>query len=344
MQPKVSIVVPCWGVEKYLNKCVESLVNQTLKDIEIILVDDVSPDRVPEMCDEWAEKDSRIKVIHKQKNGGLGYARNTGLEYATGKYVTFCDSDDIVEPKTYEFCYNVAEKHQLDVVRFNYDRFSYDVPEVQINEAYQLCTEKPILRQYAISTWGAIVGEKDYTTKIANTGSSCMGVYNREFLLKNNLRLKSERIILSEDYEFNYHVYNCAERIALTSNVFYHYFVNPNSLTTSTKNNQVDRAIVFSKMMTDNMLADGYDAEVARIQPMAYTITWLRTQQKYVMLSNMSVKEKKAWFNENVSKDYVKEAYNSYPLDRLPFKHRLSFLLSCWKQYWLSYVLVLLKG
>ena len=76
---KVSIVVPCWGVEKYLDRCVESLINQTLREIEIILVDDESPDRVPEMCDEWAKRDNRIKVIHK-KNGGLGMACNSGLE------------------------------------------------------------------------------------------------------------------------------------------------------------------------------------------------------------------------------------------------------------------------
>ena len=99
--PKVSIIVPCWGVEKYLDRCVESLVNQTLKDIEIILVDDESPDRVPVMCDDWAKKDSRIRVIHK-KNGGLGFARNSGLDIATGEYVTFCDSDDYIEQEAYE--------------------------------------------------------------------------------------------------------------------------------------------------------------------------------------------------------------------------------------------------
>lgn len=93
MKPKVSIIVPCYNVEKYLDQCMNNLVNQSLQEIEIILVDDGSPDRVPEMCDEWAMKDNRIKVIHK-KNEGLGYARNSGLEIAMGEYVTFVDSDD----------------------------------------------------------------------------------------------------------------------------------------------------------------------------------------------------------------------------------------------------------
>ena len=98
---KVSIIVPIYNVEKYLHRCVDSIINQSHKDLEIILVDDESPDKCPEMCDEYAKQDSRVKVIHK-KNGGLGYARNSGLEIATGEYVAFIDSDDYVEPDMVE--------------------------------------------------------------------------------------------------------------------------------------------------------------------------------------------------------------------------------------------------
>ena len=83
MIPKVSIIVPVYNVENYFDRCINSLINQTLREIEIILVDDESPDNCPEMCDKYAEKDSRIKVIHK-KNGGLGFARNSGLDIAAG--------------------------------------------------------------------------------------------------------------------------------------------------------------------------------------------------------------------------------------------------------------------
>ena len=83
---KVSIVVPIYNVEKYLEQCIDSIINQTLKDIEIILVDDGSPDNCPKMCDNYAKKDSRIKVVHK-KNGGLSSARNAGIEVATGDYI-----------------------------------------------------------------------------------------------------------------------------------------------------------------------------------------------------------------------------------------------------------------
>ena len=93
MEPLISVIVPVYGVEAYLNQCIDSILAQTHKNLEIILVDDGSPDRCPTICDEYARKDSRVRVIHK-KNGGLSDARNAGLEIATGEYIGFVDSDD----------------------------------------------------------------------------------------------------------------------------------------------------------------------------------------------------------------------------------------------------------
>ena len=92
MKPVVSVIIPVYNVEQYLDTCLQSIRNQSLRDIEIILVDDGSPDRCPEMCDNYARTDSRIRVVHKE-NAGLGYARNTGLDYACGQWVCFVDSD-----------------------------------------------------------------------------------------------------------------------------------------------------------------------------------------------------------------------------------------------------------
>ena len=113
--PKVSIIVPVYNVEKYLDRCMSSLLNQTLKDIEIIMVDDESPDNCPQLCDEYARKDERVKVIHK-KNGGLGLARNSGLEIATGEYVAFVDSDDFVDINMYQELYSTADSYDSDIV------------------------------------------------------------------------------------------------------------------------------------------------------------------------------------------------------------------------------------
>ena len=99
--PLISVIIPVYKVEKYLDQCVESIVDQTYRNLEIILVDDGSPDRCPEMCDAWAKKDSRIKVVHKA-NGGLGDARNAGVAMATGDYFGFIDSDDWCEPDMFQ--------------------------------------------------------------------------------------------------------------------------------------------------------------------------------------------------------------------------------------------------
>ena len=100
MSELISIIVPVFKVEKYLKRCVESIRNQTYPDIEIILVDDGSPDACPQICDQYAQEDARIKVIHKS-NGGLSDARNCGIDAARGKYIGFVDSDDYIHPEMY---------------------------------------------------------------------------------------------------------------------------------------------------------------------------------------------------------------------------------------------------
>jgi glycosyltransferase involved in cell wall biosynthesis len=115
MKPIISIIVPIYNVEKYLDRCITSLRNQTLKNIEIILVDDGSPDNCPNLCDKYAQQDYRIKVIH-QKNKGLGLARNAGIDIAQGKYIAFVDSDDYVSTKMYEQLYNESLKQDFDII------------------------------------------------------------------------------------------------------------------------------------------------------------------------------------------------------------------------------------
>ena len=111
----ISVIVPIYRVEEYLNQCIESIVNQTYQNLQIILVDDGSPDRCGEMCEEWARRDKRIEVLHK-KNGGLSDARNAGLAIATGDCIAFVDSDDWIEPTMYEAMLSVLAKENADLV------------------------------------------------------------------------------------------------------------------------------------------------------------------------------------------------------------------------------------
>lgn len=114
MNELVSVIVPVYNVEKYIKKCLNSIINQTYKNLEIILVDDGSPDNCPQICDEYAKKDSRIKVIHKA-NGGLSDARNAGVAASTGEYIGFVDSDDYIEPNMYERLYELINENNADI-------------------------------------------------------------------------------------------------------------------------------------------------------------------------------------------------------------------------------------
>lgn len=132
MNELISIIVPVYKVEKYLDKCIASIVNQTYKNLEIILVDDGSPDNCPEICDKWAEKDSRIRVIHQSNMGG-GAARNTALDTATGSLIGFVDSDDYIAETMYEYLYSLL-KTGADIAECDYIKVSDNCETFNGNE------------------------------------------------------------------------------------------------------------------------------------------------------------------------------------------------------------------
>ena len=116
--PTVTVIIPVYKVERYLDACVESVVRQSYADLEILLVDDGSPDRCPALCDAWAEKDPRIKVIHRE-NGGLSAARNSGIDAAKGEFLLFVDSDDLLEPDAVRRAVDAQRQQDADLVIFN---------------------------------------------------------------------------------------------------------------------------------------------------------------------------------------------------------------------------------
>ena len=231
--PKVSIIVPIYNVEKYLDRCMCSLLGQTMKDIEIIMVDDGSPDNCPKLCDEYAKKDSRVKVVHK-KNGGLGDARNAGLNVAIGEYVAFVDSDDYTSAETYESLYTVAKDRDADVALGGFyvhkadgsvfsqsildEEFTHDdITELMGNMIY--CTS-PIEKKPWASMW--------------------LGIYRRELLEEYHCRFKSEREYLSEDILFNATLIPLCQKIVYFPKAFYHYCYNGTSLTHNFNPKKVD--------------------------------------------------------------------------------------------------------
>lgn len=116
--PAISVIIPVYKVERYLDACVASVAAQTFSDLEILLVDDGSPDNCPALCDAWAKKDPRVRVLHRE-NGGLSAARNTGIQAATGQFLAFVDADDLLEPDTLRRAWEAQRKHDADLVIFN---------------------------------------------------------------------------------------------------------------------------------------------------------------------------------------------------------------------------------
>lgn len=142
---EISIIVPVYNVEQYLEKCVDSILNQTFKDFELILVDDGSPDNSGAICDQYAEKDSRVRVIHKE-NGGLSDARNAGIEAARGKYLGFIDSDDYIADDMYELLYNniIEENADLSICGI-YDVYKENAPKI-LPEFRKVCTKGEMIK------------------------------------------------------------------------------------------------------------------------------------------------------------------------------------------------------
>lgn len=215
--PLVSVIIPVYNVENYLNRCVESVVNQTYRNLEIILVDDGSPDKCPQMCDKWAEKDNRIRVIHKE-NGGLSSARNAGLDMCRGEYVSFVDSDDWVELDFYEtivlqmmeYCAEIGCAGRYDVDYETLVRKKGLCPDSK-------CIIMPELMIGKILTW-------------RECDSSCC---DKVFLVSlwDDIRFPEGRI--SEDVAVVYKIVDRASGVLLLDKPLYNYFHRQGSITTS---------------------------------------------------------------------------------------------------------------
>lgn len=222
MNPKVSIIVPVYNVEKYLDECVQSIQKQTYKNIEIILVDDGSPDHSPQMCDEYAQKDSRIKVIHK-KNGGLSSARNAGIDAATGEYIMFIDSDDFIEPIMVEKLLELKENTNTEVVACNIDKFE--------GSTYKTIKDKNTFKDIAV------FDKQTYLKKLLLRTidcTSCNKLYQKGYI--GDIRFWEG--VNNEDHLFLFKLYQKCNKIAYTDKVYYHYRTTPNSITTKKLNDR----------------------------------------------------------------------------------------------------------
>lgn len=240
-QPCVSIIVPVYNIEEYLQQCIESLVSQTYENLQIILVDDGSTDQSGKLCDQFAKADERIVILHK-KNGGLTSARKAGIETALGEYVMVVDGDDWLDANTIEQCVTVAIKNQSDCVMFGYIREygdnSIENPLFENDFVYNYKESKEKVFRRLI---GPIGTELNHPEKLDNFGTICMKLYKCEIIKKG--KFVSEREIgTNEDTVFNIYALKHCNSIAYINKCFYHYRkTNQQSITMKYKPDLCDK-------------------------------------------------------------------------------------------------------
>lgn len=219
---KISVIVPVYKAEDVLMKCVESILTQTYTNLEVILVDDGSPDHSGAICDQYVKKDSRVKVIHK-KNGGVSSARNYGLNIATGDYCTFVDSDDYIDPTMYENMMKKAKQFDCDVVMCDCVKEYGDRGEVYTHEIRSGYYNRKQLEEEYFSHL-LIMPNVEYPPTISN----CLCLFKN-----GNLKFRYEEgIRFSEDLLFGAElIYHAQSFYYMKGCCFYHYWMNPQSVT-----------------------------------------------------------------------------------------------------------------
>ena len=335
-QPKISIIVPIYNVEKYLDECMESLLNQTLKDIEIIMVDDESPDNCPRICDEYAKKDNRVKAIHK-RNGGLGFARNSGLDVATGEYVAFIDSDDFIDLDMMAHLYDVAKKYDADEVRCGI-KFYTDGKFTERHDVSQLTIfqGKNSVSDFMLDVVAPL---PECKRDVKYMMSSCCCIHSRKVIEENHIRFLSERECLSEDLIWDIDLFSKMNCIVYVPECHYSYRMNPASLTHQYSTKKYERNYKFfeilEKKLSDIMPIDKYELHL------------LRSQMLYFRNSISGFVHNKGNVRKNVhyvlNDNFWNRLFTLYPFGRLPFKQKVYFSLAKLKSPLLMILLAKMK-
>lgn len=328
MIPLVSIIVPVYKVEKYIEKCINSIRSQSLKDIEIILVDDGSTDNCPSICDKYAQSDPRIKVIHK-KNEGLGYARNSGLEIATGEYVGFVDSDDYVSDIMYEQLYTKAKSGDYDCVYSGeIDYYSENRLKEIKRVSHDSIFEGDSLNDFILDM---ISCDFDEVKEVKYGASVWCAIYRRSLIEFYNIKFLSEREYVSEDILFQIDFLEHAQRILYVSGCY--YFYRQNNSSSLTKSFLVEKFDRFKKLRSRLLKKNNGDIFEERVDRLFFSFVKIHilflhnsnVKKKYLIISNIvndNVWDKK--LNNNLKK-IKKPSWQRYMA--LMLVHRCNFLL-----------------
>ena len=324
-QGLVSIVVPVYNTGKYLNRCMNSIVKQTYSNIEVILIDDGSTDDSSDLCDEWAEKDERIKVIHKL-NAGLGMARNTGIENAKGEYICFFDSDDYIDLQTIEKSYRLACKSEADIVCFGYYKVSEKgkicgsfIPNMPKSEYKGIEIQIAFLPEL-------IQNDPDNKERTNLCMSAWASLYSMTIIQKNKWRFVSEREIISEDYYSLLYLYRYVEKIAVLKAACYFYCENQGSLTHVFQKNRYEKIRHYYLKSLEACEVLNYGKKIKKRVSYTYFANTLGAL-KQIMAGNIEYKEKKNLIKSVIDDATCRDVLDQIKYDRIPLTWRI-FLIA----------------
>lgn len=277
--PLVTVVVPVYNVERYLDACVASVTEQTYTHLDIILVDDVSPDGCPAICDRWAREDTRIRVIHRAENGGLSEARNSGIDAARGDYLAFVDSDDVAEPTMIATLVDDALRHDADIVSAGAVRVSED--NATIIEAMcppsRTMSGTQALEEFLYCTGGVLdcAWGKLYRASLFSGISGTSGADGAA-----SAPLRFPRGLNSEDFYVNAVAFLLARRVHVNSTPLYRYRMRDGSIVHAGFTPHSFDRIVIGDMVADALRERGYANEAA--------IAYYRMQKHYDVLFSLA--------------------------------------------------------
>lgn len=323
---KVSIIVPIYNVEQYLDRCMQSLLNQTLEGIEIIMVDDESPDGCPRLCEEYKAKYSNIKVVHK-KNGGLGFARNSGLEVAEGEYVAFIDSDDFVDTDMFQNLYEYGKKNNCDAVFCGYNiyRDAEHIRRMQENTDYVLRQGVEGVKQVLLDMVGP---EPDYHSDAKLLMSVWRAIYSRRVIEENQLRFVSERVYIAEDIMWHLDFLPCCQCVGLIPQTHYYYCMNGTSLTRTYRADRFQKELFLYHAQEEKLWKAGFDEADFRVRLNRQLLMKTRVciSQQVAFIRQLGYSKVRENICKIVHEPELQTILQTYPYGLLPLRHKLFFL------------------
>lgn len=334
----ISVVVPVYKTEKYLDRCINSIVNQTYRDLEIFLIDDGSPDRCSQICDEWAEKDSRIRVFHKT-NEGQGIARNVGISNANGEYICFFDSDDYIAPRTIEKAYGQACAEQAQVVVFgieNVDSFGKTISCFEPDNSVPTFRGRQVMEEFfpelmAPNPFGD--GRKRFYM------SACLMMYSLDVIRSCGWQFVSERVIISEDVYSLAGLFKYVESVTVLPEALYYCCANEQSFSRKYRPGKYQKIRFCYQKTIELCQRLGYSEDVLHRVSKPYLANVLGTLKQEVA-APLKLAERKKNIRVIIDDEVLQRVLEANKKDKVSITRRIMYFAMRNRLYGLCYFLL----